>query len=77
MDAVWRNNPLTEQERAHVIAFLQQATLEQRPVQVVWQLTGLAIAGMLVLLGLGHLVWRRRLTAVRRPMVARATQRSK
>lgn len=76
MNAVWRGRPLTGQETAHIIAFLGQAPLEQRPVQAVWRLSALAAAGLVVLLGLGHLVWRRRLSAVRRPMVARATKRS-
>ena len=76
MNAVWSGKPLSEQEQAHLITFLGQATLEQRPVEALWQLSGLAIAGFLVLFGLSHLVWRRRLTSVRRPMVMRAARRS-
>jgi mono/diheme cytochrome c family protein len=76
MSAVWSGKPLSDQEQAHLIAFLAQATLEQRPVEALWQLTGLALAGLLVLLGLSHLVWRRRLTEVRRPMVLRAARRN-
>ncbi len=76
MNAVWSGNPVTEQERADLIAFLGQATVEQRSVGAVWRLSALAIAGLVVVLALCHLVWRRRLTAVRRPMVARAARRS-
>jgi mono/diheme cytochrome c family protein len=75
MSAVWSGKPLSAQERGHVIAFLQQAVLAERPAEALWRLFGLAAGGLVVLLVLSHVVWRRRLTAVRRPMVARSARR--
>lgn len=72
MSAVWRRTPLTDQERANVVAFLAQATMNQRPAQLIWKLLLLAVLGLAVLLGLASVVWRRRLAGgVRRPMIAR------
>lgn len=76
MNAVWADKPLTPEERANLVAFLQEAAVGQRPAQAVWQLTGLAVAGLVTLLAGGHLIWRRRLTEVRRPMVAGLTRYS-
>lgn len=76
MKAVWGQKPLSAQEQADVVAFLQQASSEQQaldaqqPAQVVWQFIGLAVAGAALVLGLMQLIWRRRLRAVREPMVA-------
>ena len=70
MKAVWGQKPLTAQEQADVVAFLQQASAEQQPAQAVWQLIGLTVVGTALVLGLVQLIWRRRLRAVREPMVA-------
>ncbi len=69
MEAIYSSNPLTSEEKADLLAFFESAAVAQRPTEVVGQLVGLAVAGMLVLVGLAALVWRRRLTKVRGPMV--------
>lgn len=70
MKPIYDDKPLTEEEKAHLLAFFSAATAEQRPAQAVWQLTGLAVGGVVVLLLLAHVIWRRRLRGVRRPMVS-------
>ncbi len=70
MNSVWTRSPMTPEERANVVAFLEQASVSQRPAGAVGQLAGLAAAGTVVVLGTAQLVWRRRLRAVRRPMVS-------
>ncbi len=67
---------LNQEEQAEVRAFLEQASVAQRPTEAVWQLTGLAIVGVAIFLGLSHLVWRRRIHKVRQPMVTRQRARS-
>ena len=76
MSAVWGQKPLMAQEQADVVAFLQQAAVEQRPAQVVWQLIGLAVAGVVIVLFMGHILWRRRLQYVRPPMGSKQTRRN-
>ena len=71
MNAVWARQPLTTQEQDNLRAFLQEATALQRPAQAVWRLAGLATAGMAVFLILAQLSWRKRLVAVRKPLVLR------
>ena len=73
MNAVWSQRPVTPQEQAHLIAFLQRASVTERPTEVVGQLAGLAVGGTVVLLALAQFAWRRRLTAVRQPLVMRQT----
>jgi mono/diheme cytochrome c family protein len=72
MSTVWGQNPLTPQEGADLLAFLQQASVSQRPSDTVIQLTVLAAGVGALLLLLTHLVWRKRLVSVRRRMVASA-----
>jgi mono/diheme cytochrome c family protein len=74
MKAVWSQHPLTPEERANVVGFLTQAGVSQRPVQAIWQLTGLAVLGLVILLALAAFNWQKRLRfGVRRPMVAKPT----
>lgn len=72
MNPIFSKRLLTPEEQAHLRAFLQQAVAE-RPTQAVGQLALLAVAGLVVLLVLAHLIWRHRLTAVRRPLVGRVS----
>ncbi len=72
MNAVWTRQPLTPQEQANLVAFLKQASVSQRPIDAVGQLALLAAGGMILLLALAQLFWRKRLVAVRRPMVLRS-----
>lgn len=76
MRAIYSEKPLTDQEKAHLLAFFRSGPVGQRPTQAVWQLTGLAVGAVALLLSLTHLVWRRRLGEVRRPMVAGQRGRS-
>jgi cytochrome c2 len=74
MKAVWSQHPLTDQERANVVAFLGQAEVSQRPAQAIWQLSGVAVLGLVILLAIAAWNWRNRLRfGVRRPMVAKPT----
>lgn len=75
MLAVWGTHPLTREEQAHLIAFLRQASAAGRPIQATGQLVGLALFGTVILLVAAQLLWWRRLTEVRRPMVLRHTSR--
>jgi len=68
MNAVWSQRPLTAEEQANLVAFMQQAVAE-RSTQALGQLALLAIVGLVILLALAQLIWRRRLTSVRQPMV--------
>jgi mono/diheme cytochrome c family protein len=74
MKAVWSRYPMTTQERASVVAFLAQAGVSQRPAEAIWQLAGLAVLGVVILLAAAGLNWRNRLrNGVWRPMVAAPT----
>ena len=67
---VFSQRALTESEQADLLAFFQSTDVTARPVAVIWQLTGLAAAGVVIFAVLAQLIWRRRLSGVRRPMVA-------
>ena len=74
MKAVWSQHPLTTEERANVVAFLAQAGLSQRPAEAIWQLAGLTVLGVVILLVVAGFKWRNRLKfGVRRPMMATPT----
>lgn len=72
MNAVWTRQPLTTDEQANLYAFLEEASVSARPPAAFWQLTALAVGGAIVLTALAHFYWRKRLTGVRKPLVARA-----
>jgi mono/diheme cytochrome c family protein len=69
MKPIFSSKPLTSEEKADLLAFFESADVTQRPTEVIWQLVGLAAAGVLVFAGLAALIWRRRLAKVRGPMV--------
>jgi len=77
MNPVFSSRPLTAQEQAHVLVFLEQVAA-QRPTPVVARIAGLVLGLGVVLLGLTHLVWRGRLGGVRRTLVGggRASRRA-
>ncbi|MEE9170392.1 MAG: c-type cytochrome [bacterium] len=68
MNPLFSDHSLTTQEQAHLISFFQQAMAE-RPAEAIGQLAILAGGGAVLLLLLMHLIWRRRLSAVRLPLV--------
>lgn len=70
MRPIFESKPLTEEEKADLLAFFESADVTQRPTEAIGRLAGLSAAGVVVLMGLAALVWRRRLTKVRGPMVA-------
>ncbi|MBI4315548.1 MAG: cytochrome c [Chloroflexi bacterium] len=72
MNAVWTRQPLAANEQADLWAFLKQASVSERPADTIVQLTVLAVVGGAVLTVIAHLYWRKRLVAVRRPLVARS-----
>ena len=69
MSPIFASRPLASEEQAHLRAFVMQAAISERSPQAVGRLTGFAVVGAMVLLGLVHFSWRRRLTTVRRRMV--------
>ncbi len=71
MNAVWTRQPLTPQEQANLVAFLKQVPVTERTFDAVGQLTLLAVVGLIVLLVIAQLYWRKRLVGVRKPLVAR------
>lgn len=75
MRPVYRERPLTPQEQTHLAAFLKQAAVSERPTSMVGLLALLGALGASLLLLLTRLIWRQRLTEVRRPMVARSRER--
>lgn len=72
MNAVWVRQPLTPAEQNDLRAFLQEASVQQRPPQALWQLAILSVVGMAIFIGAAHVYWRNRLVSVRRTMVQRA-----
>ncbi len=71
MKPIFDNQPLTPEEQADLAAFLKTAAARQ-PTQATGQLGLLALVVFVVLMVLAQVVWRRRLQAVRRPLVGKA-----
>lgn len=72
MSPIYRDRPLTQEEQAHLTAFLRQAALAERSPEAVGRLAALAVIGAGVLLAVVGVSWRRRLTEVRRLLLSRA-----
>lgn len=72
MSPIYRDRPLTQEEQAHLTAFLRQAALAERSPEAVGRLAALAVIGAGVLLAVAGASWRRRLTEVRRLLLSRA-----
>ncbi len=75
MNAVWTNQPMTDQERADLVAFFETTTVPARPVSMLWTLAGLSGGGAALFIVAAQVWWRKRLVGVRKPMVARANAR--
>ena len=71
MRPIFSDKPLTLQEKADLLAFFRTTAVSKRSTEVIWGLVGLAAAGTAVFAGLAALIWRRRLSKVRQPMVSR------
>ncbi len=71
MNPIFAGRPLTPDEQADLGAFLGQTAVSGRPPRALIALALLAAAGAALLLVLAHLLWRHRLTAVRRLLVTR------
>jgi mono/diheme cytochrome c family protein len=75
MGPIFDGQPLTDQELAHLAAFLEQASVSGRSTDALVQLVLLGGFGAALLLLLTRIVWRDRLTEVRRPMIVRSRAR--
>lgn len=75
MEPIFDDQPLTAEEQAHLAEFLSRAAVSKRTAASVGQLALLGAGGAVFLLLVMHLIWRRRLKEVRRPMVARSHAR--
>lgn len=69
MSPIFSGRPLTPEEQADLVAFLTEARQASRPPGSVLMLGSLGVAGLLVLLAIFHLTWRRRLRGIRRTLV--------
>ncbi len=69
------SKPLTEQEKVDLLAFFSSTDVTKRPTEVIGQLIVLAVVGVVVLGVIAQLIWRRRLSAVRAPMVSSQRER--
>lgn len=76
MSAVWSNQPMTDQERADLVAFLGSTAVAVRPTSALGLLALLASLGAIAVAAVFGIVWRKRLRGVRQPMVAQATGKS-
>lgn len=75
MNAVWANQPMSDQERADLVAFFETTTVPVRPAATLWTLAGLSVAGAALMIAAAQVWWRKRLVGVRKPMIARANAR--
>lgn len=70
MQEIYRQQPLTDEEIAHLVAFLREAAIEEKPPS---RGPGLfiiiSIAGSLAVLGIFQLAWRGRLSGVRQRLL--------
>ena len=70
MKPIFTSKPLTDDEKASLLAFFSSTDVSKRSTEVIGQLVGLAVVGVVVFAVLIQLIWRRRLIAVREPMVS-------
>lgn len=70
MRPIFTDKPLTDQEKADLLAFFSSTDVTKRPTEVIWQLVGLALVGVALMAVAIQLIWRRRLRGVRIPMVS-------
>lgn len=75
MVPIFDGRPLTTSEQADLAAFLAEAPQAERPAGSAGKLVGLSFGAVAALSGLALVLWRRRLVAVRRPLVNRSRLR--
>ena len=71
MKPIYDARPLTPEEQAHLKAFLRISAEGEPSGEKGWFLL-LGLGGFLLVTGLAHIVWRKRLSEVRRPLLRRA-----
>ncbi len=77
MAPIFSEKPLTLEEKNHLLAFFRAAGATERSTKTIWELVGLALAGVAVVAVVTQLIWRRRLRSVREPVVSgQASRRS-
>ncbi len=70
MQGPFSDKPLTEDEVAHLVAYFIQ-TGEQETSKPDFIFVMLGVVGIIVLIIMSHLIWRKRLSGVRKPLVGR------
>lgn len=71
MQPIYSSKPLTPDEQAKLLAFFRSTDVTTRSTEVIGQLIALAVGGVVVIGVVAQLIWRRRLSKVREPMVSR------
>jgi cytochrome c2 len=72
MSAVWTKQPMTPQEIANLTAFVKEGAVSERPLDAIAKLALMAAIGLVIIVLIGAMYWRRRLRGVRIPLVNRA-----
>lgn len=72
MSAVWSKQPMTPQEIANLTAFIKEGAVAERPLDAIGKLALMAAIGLVIIVLIGAMYWRRRLLGVRIPLVYRA-----
>jgi len=73
MKPIYDAHSLTPEEQAHLKAFLRVSAEEKPSGEKGWFLL-LGLGGFLLVAGVAHIVWRKRLSEVRRPLLQRAAE---
>lgn len=73
MKPIYDTRPLAPEEQSHVKAFLRVSAEGEPPGEKGWFLL-LGTGGFLLVTGIAHVVWRKRLGEVRRPLLRRAAR---
>jgi mono/diheme cytochrome c family protein len=72
---IFSRKALTDDERADLVAFLAGAPDQQRPASAAGKLVGFSVAAVALMALLGIVIWRHRLTGVRKPLVNRSRRK--
>jgi mono/diheme cytochrome c family protein len=70
MQGIFSKKPVTEEEATHLIAYFAQ-TKDLTEKELNFKIVGISFGGFLFMYILFHLIWRNRLTGVRKPLVGR------